>query len=160
MYGAQLTYTTPIDGIRVLGSYQDAAGSRWWRLPIVQAQRVTAGLDGTFDRLFARTEGKRVQTGPDTFGYYYYLQTGVRLADKLWLNGQGDFADASGVDFTGVSSPRHPVSEDRALGFSYQFSSSLVAKLEHHWAKGNVDAFAPSALPVTSYSIASFAVSF
>jgi hypothetical protein len=164
LIGGELTYTTPIDGIRIRGGLAGLRSLDTAKVQLAPATKITVlsgGVDASFDRVLARGEWRRLKIASNQRQYSYYAQTGVRLLDKLWLNGQGDFSmtenyTAAVNDYVGRTSA------DRAAALSYQFRPNIVGKLEQHWAKGGVDAFvAPTAeTPYTTYSIASVAVSF
>ncbi|MEP6733021.1 MAG: hypothetical protein ABJE10_20430 [bacterium] len=165
MFGAQVVYSTPIDGVRLIGGISslrvlDTAQTQL--APAITSVTMSGGLEARFDRAFARGESRRVKSGPTSRTYNYYGQFGVRPIGNLWINAQGDFTSTEEYSGATKSYPSRLSSADRALGLSYQLAQNVVAKLEQHWAKGGVDAFvAPTAdFPYAHYSIASFAVSF
>lgn len=164
LIGGGLTYTTPIEGIRIRGGLAGLRSLDTAKVQLAPATKMTilsGGVDANFERVMARGEWRRIKVASNQRLYSYYAQTGVRLLDKLWLNGQGDFGATE--NFTpAVNEYVGRTTADRAAALSYQFRPNVVGKFEQHWAKGGVDAFvAPNAeTPYTTYSIASVAVSF
>jgi len=163
--GVQLTYNSPVEGIRLLGGLNTLRSLDTAKVQVAPALKVvslTGGVDASFDRFVARGESRRIMVGSNQRQYSYYAQTGVRVLDKLWINGQGDFAETSTYTAAVTDYVNRMTSADRAVGLSYKFTPVVVGKLEQHWAKGGVDAYVPanSELPYVTYGIASFAVSF
>lgn len=165
LLGAQMVYTTPIEGVRLLGGLTTLRTLDTARVQLVPATKIAllnAGIDARFDRVFARGETRRIKSGSNTRQYSYYAQAGVQPIKNLWVNAQGDFGEDEAYIAAAKSYMGRVSSADRALSVSYQFAPNLVGKVEQHWAKGGIDGFvAPnSPLPYAHYSIASFAVSF
>ena len=95
LVGAQMVYTTPIEGVRLLGGlstlrFLDTAKVQTAG-PAVHLDLLNAGVDARFDRVFARGEARRAKNGSNAKTYNYYLQTGIRPLQNLWINAQGDF---------------------------------------------------------------------
>jgi hypothetical protein len=163
--GVQFVYTTPIEGIRLLGGYSALRALDTVTVqppPAIKVSLADAGVEARFDRAFARGEIRWAKNGPDINQKNYYAQAGVRPIKNLWINAQGDFGETAnrvpGTDnFVG-----RLMSADRALSLSYQFAPNIVTKLERHWAQGGIDGFfnPTGPLPNAFYSIASLAVSF
>ncbi len=165
LLGASMVYTTPIDGIRILGGLSTLRMLDTVKVQAAPATKLTlanVGLDARFDRVFARGESRMAKSSLDSKTNNYYAQGGVRPLKNLWVNVQGDFSEeASKVASTKDYKGRVTVA-DRALSVSYHFAQNIVGKIEQHWVKGGIDGFvAPTApLPNARYSLASFAVSF
>jgi hypothetical protein len=164
LIGGGLTYTTPIEGIRIRAGLAGLRSLDTAKVQLAPATKLTVlsgGVDANFDRFLARGEWRRIKVGSNQRQYAYYAQTGVRILDKLWLNGQGDFGTVENY-VAPVNGYVGQMTSDRGAALSYQFRPNVVGKLEQHWAKGGVDAFvAPTAdAPYTTYSILSIAVSF
>ena len=123
---------------------------------------LNAGIDARFDRVFARGETRRAKNGSNAKTYNYYLQTGIRPLQNLWINAQGDFGTTDNYVPATDSYANRMMSADRALSLSYSFASNVVGKMGRRWASGGIDGYvAPNAvLPQAHYSIASLAVSF
>jgi len=166
LIGAQMVYSTPIEGIRLLGGISSLRFLDTTKVqtagPAVQLALVNAGIDARFDRVFARGETRRSKNGSNAKTYNYYFQTGVRPLENLWINAQGDFGTVDNYVPATDSYANRMMSADRALSLSYSFASNIVGKMEQHWASGGIDGYvAPTAvLPLAHYSIASLAVSF
>lgn len=164
LVGGDITYATPIQGIRLRGgiaSLRSLDTATVQQVPASKLALLNGGLEASYDRFFARGESRRIKIGSNQKQYSHYAQAGVRPLEKLWVNGQLDLGSVEQyVPQLGGYVGR--ASADRAVGLSYQFAPTIVAKLEQHFAKGGVDAFvAPNAeTPYTNYSIASLAVSF
>jgi hypothetical protein len=165
LMGTQVVYTTPLDGIRLLGGVTQLRFLDTAKVQIAPASKIAlanVGIDARFERAFARGEARRLKNGSDSRQYSYYAQAGVSPVAKLWINVQGDFTEDQAFVPAAKTYMGRMSSADRAASLSYQFLSNVVAKVEQHWAKGGIDGFVdPSGpLPDAHYSIASFAVSF
>jgi hypothetical protein len=166
LVGLQTVYTTPIEGVRLLGGlstlrFLDTAKVQTAG-PAVRLDLLNAGIDARFDRVFARGETRRAKNGSNAKTYNYYVQTGIRPLQNLWINAQGDFGTVDNYVPATDSYADRMMSADRALSLSYSFAPNIVGKMEQHWASGGIDGYvAPNAiLPLAHYSIASLAVSF
>ena len=165
LLGAQMVYTTPLEGVRLLGGLTTLRVLDTAKVQPVPATKIgllNAGIEAKFDRVFARGETRRIKSGSNARQYSYYAQAGVQPIKSFWINAQGDFAEDEGYVAAANTYMGRVSSADRALSLSYQFAPNVVGKVEQHWAKGGIDGFvAPTApLPYAHYSIASFAVSF
>ena len=157
--GVEVWLDTPISGLRagVGGMHYEitsplTGGESTWKA-------YHASVTGDFDRFVVNAEAKRTDIGLGivTFGY---LHLGVKVTEKLMVNGQIDrfyFELSDG-------GPRVRTDNDLALGVFYAFRPDLVAKAEHHWNEGrfwleDVPAFGGPDLE-TQYSIVSLSSSF
>ena len=137
--GTQIWLNTPINGLR-LGT----GGSRFTvkndlLAGIAGKNKIAVDLyqfsiDGSFEKVIARTEFEYVKFLP---GHYraYYAQFGYRVCDKLMLLAQGDFASLRLVVPPGAVFDRS-LNRDYAIGANYAFRSNVVLKVETHWVKG------------------------
>src|SRR5206468_585683 len=120
------TYTTPIEGVRLLGGISalrlldtakvQPAG------PPAQLALINGGIDARFDRVFARGEARRTKNGSNAKTYNYYFQTGIRPIESLWINAQGDFGTVDNYVAATDSYANRMMSADRALALSYSFA--------------------------------------
>ena len=163
LIGGDVTYTTPIEGIKLRGGIAALRSLDTAQVQLAPATKLavlSGGLDATFDRVFARGESRRIKIGSNSRQYSYYAQTGVRVVRTLWVNAQGDFL-SSGAN-TPIGYVDRLSSADRAVSLAYGFAPNVMGKVEQHWVHGGIDRFvAPgSETPYASYSLASLAVSF
>jgi hypothetical protein len=164
MIGGNLTYNTPLPGVQLRGGLAALRTLDTAKVQAAPASKfvvLSGGLEATYDRFLVRGETRRIKIGSNSRQYSTYLQTGARVLDKLWLNGQLDLASAEAYNgLLGGYVGR--ASADRALGFAWHFAPNVVGKMEQHFAKGGIDGFVPTGAetPYTNYSIASLAVSF
>lgn len=129
--GAELWVKTPISSLRVgagaihydvLDLGNPGHASHW--------KTHHFSLDGEFGRVMAQVEYKYIDFAEGTY-VAGYAHLGVKVADKVTLNAQYDYADLN-IDF--FRSGRFDT--DRVLGVSYAFRLDLVLKMEHHWNEG------------------------
>ena len=164
MLGADLTWRTPIEGIRLRGGFATARSLDTAKVQLAPATKwniVSTGAEAHYDRLLLRGEARRIKVGSNQKIYSTYAQAGVRLLDRLTLNGQLDLGSSEQY-VAPLNSYVGRASADRALGLAWQFTPAMVAKLEQHFAQGAIDGYVATnaETPYTNYSIASFAVSF
>lgn len=162
--GGQVWLETPLKGLRVGGGA--ARFTLRDQLLAPPAPKVTvklwhASVDGVFNRFTARGEYEEVRFPP---GHYRTGSghVGVKIARKLSVNLQADIAHLLYAFPVGVTLDRS-ISKDYALGVSYAFRTTLVAKVEAHRTRGlridePVDLFGPPLK--TNYAILSFSTSF
>jgi hypothetical protein len=165
LIGAQFWLQTPLTGLRV-----GAGAARREDEGVITEQIAGAGatkdvwgsVDGSFDRLVARAEYRRLAfgTGGAIFRTYYG-QVGYRILESLLLTVQRDVTDLD------VPIPQGrmtiPYSRDNGIGVAYTFAPNVVGKLEYHDSDGfDVEApvnFSGPALQ-NRYVITSISVSF
>jgi hypothetical protein len=138
--GGQFWLNTPVDGLRfgVGGDFFDtkntiltSSGKDEWKTWI-------ASFDLSRTRVRLRSEYSEIHIKEAEFvAKAFYVYGGVSLTDKLVAHAQYD--DAKAIIGTGDASATLPkFYRDTTLGLSYAFRPSVVAKAEHHWAKGRL----------------------
>lgn len=138
--GAQLWLNTPLPGLRMGGGASRSTNSGGaLRAPGTKesASGWNGGLDASFERFQLRGEYRTfVFDAADYAGYY--AQTGVKLRQGLWLNGQME-----GIDVILAASPSTGRPEldldfnrDYAVGLSYAANQNVTLKLEAHQQQG------------------------
>ena len=164
LIGAGMTYKTPLPGLSIRGGLAGLRSLDTAKVQLAPATKLvvlSGGAEALYDRVMFRGEARRIKIGSNSRQYSTYAQTGVRVIDKLWLNGQVDLY--TGQQFVGALNEYVGRSTaDRALGAAYNFSSHIVGKFEQHFATGGIDGYIPATaeMPYTNYSIASVAISF
>jgi hypothetical protein len=156
--GAEAWLGTPLPGLRV------GAGGMRYRvfiasgIPTESGETDHASLEWEHGRLAAHVEYK-YRRQADATNPAGYAHLGVRLTDRITVNGEVDYSDISIKEFK----HKIQVDRDRVLGVNYAFRPELVAKGEFHWDKGYAqDAFPDFSLPpqTNRFWIVSLSVSF
>lgn len=159
--GGNLVVSTPVSGLRFGGSAMrmremDTLTSK----PSTQIDVRYASVEYAKERYFVRSEAARVSFN-STRILNRYVHAGVKLTERIGINGQLDFSDYS------LGTPAGPFTfentADRAASINYALTSSVVFKLEQHRVKGyDFDTFVmPGGTPgKTSYTIGSVSVAF
>jgi hypothetical protein len=138
--GGQLWLNTPVDGLRfgIGGDFFDtrntiltSSGKDKWKTWIASGE-----LSRT--RLRLRAEYSEIHLEEAEFvAKAFYVYGGVNLSDKLVAHAQYD--DSKAIIGSGDAAATLPkFYRDATLGLSYAFTPSVVAKAEHHWAKGRL----------------------
>jgi hypothetical protein len=138
LIGTQLWLQTPVTGLRVGlgGDRRDDYGKLNGATPSTHGTKEWWGsVDGSFDRLTARAEYRQFIFNSGAIHVRtYYGQLGYRILEGLTLNVQRDVMDVRFDIPTGAL--RIPYDRDNALGLSYMFTPSMVAKFEVHNDRG------------------------
>lgn len=160
--GTELWLTPPVPGLRV------GAGGMIFHIldpgghdtTTVRANMYHVSLEEDFGRVLTQVEYKRrdIQDAHVNEGYAH---AGVRLTDKVTLNGQVE------LEHVVIMEVPQGFTQDRdwAVGLNYAFAHSVVLKGEVHWNRGqNPEAPAPvlgtTAKLSTRYGILSLATDF
>lgn len=158
-YGGQAWYNTPIRGVRfgVGGVKFKSRGADTIPVtaPIRPFTRWYGSLDATFDNAFFRSEYTLLSAGANTAAYYF--QGGVRVFDRLWINGQNELSDRT------LAGRTFRLQRDASVGLNYVLSSGVSLKIEQHSAKGYVFERYLNTLQApgkSNYTIASVSASF
>lgn len=164
LFGADLTYRTPIEGLRLRGGITTARSLDTAKVQSAPATRwavLSGGAEANFDRVLLRGEARRIKYGSNQRLYSYYAQSSVRVLEKLSLNGQLDLSSSESY-VAPLDTYLGRAAADRAVGASWRFAPNVVGKLEQHFAKGGVETYVANGAetPYTNYSLASLAVSF
>lgn len=165
LLGAQLWLQTPLTGLRVGAgaARREDEGALSEQITGSGATKdVWGSIDGSFDRLTARAEYRRLEFGRGGILYHTaYGQVGYRLTEPLLLTVQRDQTHLT------VATPGGPLhidfDADNAIGVAYTFAPNVVGKLEFHDADGyNVEAPVDYSAPAieSRYVIASISVAF
>lgn len=174
-FGAQLWLDTPLRGLRIgAGANRfdltggvlriDPDGDEW--------KAYYLSLDVSRDRFTVRSEYYRREIRvlvlgiplPDLTTESYYLQTGVRLTEKLWLNAQFERLDLDPklATLPGVTAR---LWDDWVIGLTYELGAGLTLKAEYHDNEGFFGGDRSSNFLLddpapTKYSIVSFSAAF
>jgi hypothetical protein len=164
LIGFGLIYKTPVEGLSLRGGLASLRSLDTAKVQLAPATKLvilSGGAEALYDRFMFRGEARRIKIGSNSKQYSTYGQTGVRVLDKLWVNGQVDLY--TGEAFVApLNAYVGRSTADRALSAAYHFSSHIVGKFEQHFATGGIDAYIPASaeMPYTNYSLASVAISF
>jgi len=159
--GGNIVVGTPISGLRVGGSAMrmremDTLTSK----PATQVDVRYASVEYAKERFFVRSELAHVGFNT-THILNRYVHAGVKLTERIGVNGQVDFSDYNIGTAAGPFTFENTA--DRAASANYALTSSVVFKIEHHRVKGyDFDTFVmPGGTPgKTSYTIGSVSVAF
>jgi hypothetical protein len=150
--GIELWLETPVPGLRIgVGSMRfDVIGrGQTWETSHLSAEAELGPITTRVEFRFTDFEEGTNKAG--------YAQVGVKLGEKLAINGQLDRSRLKGISFQGE------FDDDRALGLNYSFRPDLILKLEHHWDEGHLNLSQESLLAPavkTRYGILSLSTSF
>ena len=164
LLGFGLIYKTPVEGVSLRGGLASLRSLDTAKVQLAPATKLvilSGGAEALYDRFMFRGEARRLKIGSNTKQYSTYGQTGVRVLDKVWVNGQVDLATSEAF-VAPLDAYVGRTTADRAVGLTYRFAPSIVGKFEQHFATGGADMFvAPTAaMPYTNYSLVSVAISF
>lgn len=133
-YGGQAWYNTPINGVRFgVGGVKFTARPSDTTNALPESKPFTrwyGSMDATFDRAYVRSEYTLLSAGSNTGAYY--VQTGARLFNKLWINAQDEISDRRSAG------RKYRLQRDAAIGFSFAPVSGVSLKVERHDARGYV----------------------
>ena len=144
--GGQLSVSTPVDGLRLLGG-----GIRYTvQNAFFQPGKFTfdgfhGGVDGKFDRFLARSEYRRIIAHKLMDYRAWYTQGGVSVTSKLSLNAQTERANYRVPSFPSIPNGyKVELVKDDAAGVNYAFTPNLMVKLEGHQTRGhNIETVLP-----------------
>lgn len=185
-YGSQLWLSTPLSGLRLGLAYQRReveGGSLRAPGTVGEFDDFLFSVDGNFGRWLLRSEWRHFQNGRGVIPVLltqdfdleidtWYVQFGWYATDSLRFYAQFEQAES----FSNASSFTAPqdvvLREDLGVAVNYQFTPSLVLKLEYHEVEGEEGSFRPVFPPPIqlrpiktdlsdgSYTILSFSAAF
>lgn len=131
MFGARVTYTTPIDGLRFMVSYNNGQVELVGTGSTVNEWRVIGSVDYKSDGWDVKSEyAKHGFIGPDTNAWY--VQAGKTLADK-WT----PFARYESANLDPSQGDSDSYTEKTIVaGLGYQLLGNAVVRFEAHFNKG------------------------
>ncbi|MBI3805817.1 MAG: hypothetical protein HY282_18850 [Nitrospirae bacterium] len=131
--GGQLWLQTPMEGVRVgVGGYRSTDSGVPLLAPGAKMTRMDwrASFDADLEHFVVQAEYMYSDSKTDKFDAYYLL-AGIKLFNKLRLNGMVEIAD---LDLPGFKD-NISLSKDYAVGVNYAFRPNVVVKVEQHWLK-------------------------
>lgn len=144
LMGGRLTYKTPVEGLKFMGSAYNSATDDAAQVPVNKGDKKVWVLsadyaNNNFDVKAEYAQMKFFNENSKT----YYLQVGYTFAEKWTPFVRADYITTNGAQKT---DPAH-YQKAKVLGLSYKINDSIAVRLENHWNEGY-------ALPVASGEVA------
>jgi len=143
--GFKFWMETPLEGIQLgLGGYRGdiIGGVSFGDVLGIGKENINVlhySFDGNWYDYYLRSElTTYFLTRNDIFAYSFYMQSGYRILENLFINAQGGLYRAKNIPLTYAAKAIVDIDyyEDYALSFTYAFLSNFVFKIEGHWNRG------------------------
>lgn len=144
LVGGRLTYKTPVEGLKFMGSAYNSTTEDAAQVPVSEGDKKVWVLSADYakNNFDVKAEYAKMKFFNEE-SKAYYVQAGYTFAEKWTPFARYDYIT---TDVAQKNDPAH-YQKATVLGLNYKINDSIAVRLENHWNKGY-------ALPVASGEIA------